>query len=334
MEGGAANTGGASAPSTSAAAPASAPAAAPAATPAAPSTGSPTQALADAAAATPANTPADKRLPVVIDGVKREMTRRELADYLANEADEEDVVSTYRLRAAAQARMKAAAEERKRVEREIARIKDPEQMMSALIEHHGGDHKKIDAAVEKYYKDRLAREQLSPAEREALELRQENERLRAEHQARQEREQAVRRQQMQKAAAEEYRKSFGEAIVAAKLPNTKHTLARMAAHAQAMLDAGVKPDAARIAADVRAELRGEWEAMHGSLDDDGMLELLGEERMKRIRQRDVERLKAAQAAVVPAVTASPRRPDGKFASKAETQAPRSMRDFFAKRRGA
>jgi hypothetical protein len=330
MSDGAPTSGGASAPSTTAAAPAPAPAAAPAAPSA-----SPTQALADAAGSAPANAApaaADKRLPVVIDGVKREMTRRELADYLANEADEEDVVSTYRLRAAAQARMKAAAEERKRVEREIARIKDPEQMMSALIEHHGGDHAKIDAAIEKFYRDRLAREQMTPAEREALELRQENDRLRAEHQERQQREQAARREQLKRQASEEYRKSFGEAIVAAKLPNTKHTLARMAAHAQAMLDAGVKPDATRIAADVRAELRGEWEAMHGSLDDDGMLELLGEERMKRIRQRDVERLRAAQAAVVPAASASPRRPDGKFASKAETQAPRSMRDFFEKRR--
>lgn len=329
---------GTSAPTTSAA-PASAPASpAPAAAPSTPATPS------GASAATPAtpNAPAaptgqqappvaaaDRKLPVIIDGKRVEMTRREYADYLANDAPEDDVVSTYRLRAAAQARMKEAAEQRKAIDAQIARIKDPEQMMSALIEHHGGNQQAIDAAIEKYYRQRLAESELTPEQREMAKLRAENERHKSEAQKRQEAAQAQRKQALTQKAAQEYRTSFVAAIEATKLPKTPATMRRMAAHAEAALAAGVQRSAAEIAADVREEMRAEWAELHGGMDDDGMLELLGEERLKRIRARDVERLKAQQAAAVtPAVTSTPRQSDGKFAPKA----PQSTRAFFEKLR--
>jgi hypothetical protein len=322
-----------SAPTTSAA-PAASPT--PAAAPSAPSTTP--QASSAPAAASNAPAPAtgqqappaqERKVPVIIDGKRVEMTRREMADYLANDAPEDDVVSTYRLRAAAQARMKEAAEQRKAVEAQIARIKDPEQMMSALVEHHGGNQQAIDAAIEKYYRQRLAESEMTPEQRESAKMRAELEKYRGAEEQRKEAAAAQRKTQLMQKAASDYRKSFGEAIESAKLPATPATMRRMAAHAEAALVAGVQRSAAEIAADVRAEMRQEWAELHGGMDDDGMLELLGEERLKRLRARDVERFKAAQAAAVPAAPAAPvpRAPDGKFAPKSQ-----STRDFFEKLR--
>jgi hypothetical protein len=326
----------ASAPTTSAA-----PTAAPAASPA-PSAPASSPGTSSAASSTP-NAPApatgqqsapaapatERKVPVIIDGKRVEMTRREMADYLANDAPEDDVVSTYRLRAAAQARMKEAAEQRKAVEAQIARIKDPEQMMGALIEHHGGNQQAIDAAIEKYYRARLAESEMTPEQRERAKMQAELDRYKSEETKRKEVAAQQRKTQLMQKAASDYRKSFGEAIASAKLPATPATMRRMAAHAEAALAAGVQRSAADIARDVREEMRAEWAELHGGMDDDGMLELLGEERLKRIRARDVERFKAAQAAAVAPVTAPspPRAPDGKFAPKSQ-----STRDFFEKLR--
>jgi hypothetical protein len=330
----------AAAPST-AAAPASAPSASPA--PAAPSSApaststpaanGPPPATSGEAAANSAPAAEWKR-KVKIDGREVEVDSKELPAWFREAAGEEEALSTYRLRAAAQARMKEAAELRKQSEAVIGRVKNPEQMMDALLELHDGKQDAVDRAVEAYYAKRLRESEMTPEQRELEQYRR-----READRTRQEQER-VEQQRQQEAArlreqyAKQWQAEFPEAAKGSKLPWSKPIAARMVQHARAALEAGEQVDAKAIARDVAAELREEWEAIHGSADDDALLGLIGEERMKRIRARDVERLKAAQMPPTPPPATreqspQPRNENGQFASQKLT----STRDFFQRRRG-
>jgi hypothetical protein len=332
-----------SAPTTSAAAPApSAPAAnsAPSGT-AAPGGASPAP-LASAAASTPANAaPQPWRSKVKVNGKEIDVSDKEIPAWFREAVGEEEAISTYRLRAAAQTSMKTAAEMRKESERILSSVKTPEQMMDALVRLYDGDRSKIDAAVEGFY-TRLAKEQaMSPEQREAKRLREENARLKAEQEARTKAEAEQRRETMRVKAREQFQREFPPALeavgLAAKTKDGKpsRALKLLAQHAMEAVNAGEAMDVARLAKDVATELREEWEALHGSLSEEQLLGLIGEERMAKVRAKDVERLRASQQATVPAVTSGvpQRAADGKFASREAAAKPASMREWFEKRRG-
>lgn len=312
------------------AAPASAPSVP--STAAAPAANSPPPATSGEPAANGAPPPKAEpwRRKVKVHGREIEVDDKEIPQWLRDAAGEDEALSLYRIKTAGMTSLKEAAEQRKQADAIMSRLKG-DSMVDALLELHGGDAAKVDAAMERYYAQRLREAEMSPQEREHARLQREiaemQQRKEAEQRERQEAEHARRKQEY----AQRWQAEFPEAAKAAKLPWGKGTARRMVAHAREALAAGEQIDPQQIARDVAAELREEWHALHGEADDDSLLELIGDERMKRIRARDVERLKAQQAPAAP--PPAPRNPEtGQFQRKADER-PMSTRDFFAKRRG-
>jgi hypothetical protein len=275
---------------------------------------------------------AEWRRKVKIDGREVEVGEQDIPAWLREAAGEEEALSTYRIRAAAQARMKEAAEQRKQSEAIMGRLRG-DTMVEALLELHGGDHAKVDAAMERYYAQRLRESEMTPQQREHAKLQRELEQMRTEKQRHEEERKTAERARQRDEYAKRWQAEFPEALKSVRLPMNKATVARMVAHAREALAANQPIEPMELARNVAAEMREEWAAMHGEADDDSLLELIGEDRMKRLRQRDVERLKAQQAPAAPP-PAPPRQPDGRFAStKGGEQPIVRTRDFFQKRRG-
>lgn len=313
----------AAAVSAPAAAPApSAPAASPA--PSAPSTptsapsttASPSMPSAIGGDAPSTSTPAAPvKRKIVVNGAALEVD--DVPQWLADSIGEDGALSLRRLRAAGHTSMQEAARLRAETEATLESLKSPEQMMAKLLSLHGNDPSAVDRAIEAYYTQRLREQEMTPEQRELAQLRREREesqktRAQQEAEAKAARSKAVREEYATKA-----REALPGALQAAGLPHTKAVVQRVAAAAQEAIRSGedvdaVMGDMARIARSVKAEMLEEWRELHGAMDPEALAGLLGDEKLKALRARDVERLKAAQAGVAPAVRA----PDGRFAKTA------------------
>lgn len=275
---------------------------------------------------------AEWRRKVKLHGKEVEVSDREIPAWMREHFGEEEAVSLYRVKTAGMTALKEAAELRKQNEAALSRLKG-EQLIDALVEINGGDLSVVDNLIAKHYEKRVREAEMTPQERERAKLQRELEQMRAEKQRHDEERRNAERARQRDEYAQRWQTEFPEAAKAARLPWTKATAARMVAHAREALAANEPIDVGSIARDVAAELREEWHALHGESDDDSLLELIGEERMKRIRARDVERLKASQAPVAPpAAPPAPRRENGQFAPQKDAP-PMRTRDFFQKRRG-
>lgn len=142
--------------------------------------------------------------------------------------------------------------------------------------------------------DLIAEEQLSPEERKIREY----EAKLAEYEAHQEQ---LRQQHEQKQlqaeterAQQEYAEAFEAALAETGLEATPHRLARMAFLAHSALENDIEADPAQLAQAVAEEHRGDIGAHLDSLEVDQLIELIGPERMKAIRQRDIERVNASK----------------------------------------
>lgn len=308
----------AAAVSAPAAAPApSAPAASPA--PSAPSTPTPSPAASSSAPASPsidasaASTPAAAaKRKIIVNGSTMEVD--DVPQWLADSIGEDGALSLRRLRAAGQTSMQEAAKMRAEAEARLTRLKSPESMMEGLMELYGGNAEAIDAAMERFYTQRLREQEMTPEQRELAQLRRERE----QHTKTREQQESEAKAARSKAVREEYaakgRAALPSALQAAGLPHTKVVVQRVAAAAQEAIRSGEDVDDVmngmdRIARSVKAEMLEEWRELHGAMDPEALAGILGDERLKALRARDVERLKAAQAGAAPAVRA----PDGRFA---------------------
>jgi hypothetical protein len=166
-------------------------------------------------------------------------------------------------------KMQAAAKERK----EAAALKaDAQSILDSLgkdykaaLRKAGHDPIKI---AEQILTEALAEHSLSPAEKEARALREENERYKAEQAQREEQEKQA------KANAEVTRweqaldRKFSSAIQATGLPKTARVVARMAEKAEAYWSSGVEASVEDIAAEVKSDLIAERREMIQSAKDD------------------------------------------------------------------
>lgn len=323
-------------------APAAAPApSAPAASPAAPSTPAATPStspvVSSTAAAPAANEPPPKpKRAIVVNGQTREVD--DVPDWLVDGIGEDNALSLRRLRAAGHTAQQEAARIRQEAESRLARLKNPDSVMDGLMELYGGNAEAIDAAMERFYTQRLREQEMTPEQRELQQLRkQRDEQLKSRAQ-----QEAEAKAAQSKAVREEYaakaRAALPDALKSVGLPHTKAVVQRIAAHARQLIESGedadrVMTNMASVARSVKAEMLEEQRELYGSMDGASLAELLGEEKLRALRAHDVERVKAAQAAAAPVVRA----PDGRFSSPAAAangEPKVGLQEFFRRRREA
>ncbi len=199
-------------------------------------------------------------------------------------------------------KMQSAAKEKK----EALAIRAEAQALSdsfskdykAAIRRSGGDPMKV---AEQILTEELAEYQLSPAEKEARTLREENERYKAEKAERE------KTEQEQKATAEVTRweqaldRKFTSAIQATGLPKTARVVARMAEKAEAYWSSGVEASVEEIAAEVKSDLIAERRELIQSAKDDHEREsFFDEAELEIARKAALRRAQGAQLKPQPA----------------------------------
>jgi hypothetical protein len=212
-----------------------------------------------------------------------------------SEIDEAELVSRYQKSTSAEKKFQEASQKMKQTEAFMKQLKeDPISVLNnpAL----GLDFRRV---AESYLEGILQDELMDPKDKKLRDTESELEKYRREDKQRREdaaREQEVRRaeefERLKTKHAEEYTKSFSEALETEGLPKSPQTVRRMAQYMEQAIKAGVKVSAAEVAALVKDDYIQEQRALMSGMDAERLAELLGEEGVSKLRARNVASLKS------------------------------------------
>lgn len=219
------------------------------------------------------------------------------------EVDESELLKGYSMAKSANERFMKAAEEKKRAEaerQEAIKLRDamkdnPFEVMKAL----GIDPRKVS---EDYLIKQLEYEALSPEAKKAMELEQKlkayeekeaKATAEAEERARQEKEEkeTAEIKAMSEKAAKEYEVQFLEALEGSKLPKTPQMVAKIAEKMYDAMEQGYELPVKHAVKLVEKDLLMVKKALMETMSPDELAEFLGEDHIKKLRKRDVEKLK-------------------------------------------
>jgi hypothetical protein len=219
------------------------------------------------------------------------------------DVDVDELMASYSKVKAANKRFEEAAAERKAAaaeKAEAARLK--EAMKSdpwTVLKEFGVDSRK---AAEDFLIEQLKLEQMTPEQKEAMELKRklkEYEEREAQIKAEAEEKQKKEQEESEKAEllkmteefTKEYENEFEAALSGSKLPRKPEIIAKMAEKMYEAELEGYRMTAKQAAVIVEREIKALKAALLDGLDADSLAEFLGEENLKKVRKRDVEKLK-------------------------------------------
>lgn len=210
------------------------------------------------------------------------------------ELDEAEVIRRAQKASVAEKRFAEASEMRKQAFDLIQRLKsDPRGVLSDP--NIGVDVLKF---AEQVVWEKIQDQTLTPEQKKARAQAQELERYR-------EQEKAWKAQQAEQQMAavraryvKEYDNKITKALQNSGLPKTPITVKRMTDYMLAALKNGYDADPEDIVPQLREDYSKEHREMYGSLSEEELIKLVGEETMKRIRKADLQRLKATTGKVV------------------------------------
>jgi len=223
-------------------------------------------------------------------------------------ASEAELVRLAQLGLGAHEKFEQAATSRKKAEAILELLqKDPQKALQSL----GHDVRKM---AEDYLMNEAKKQMMSPEERQKSEIMAEIDRLRAEKDdlVKQQREERI--QKLQTKYESDIQDQIIKAIDTYKLPKNPKTVARIAEYMASALENGYEATAADVATRVRGDLEDEHKSLFSHYDVDDLVKLLGDEQLKKIRQYEVQKVKA-KAPVAPtkteAVASKPQSDDDK-----------------------
>lgn len=212
-----------------------------------------------------------------------------------NVTDEAELVRLAQLGLGAHEKFEAAASTRKKAEAILEVLqKDPAKALQSL----GLDVRKL---AEEYLVAEAKKQMMSPDERQRSEVKQEIERLKAEKDQllKEKRDQQISQLQVK------YETDIQEQIIGAidkyKLPKNPKTVARIAEYMANALENGYEATALDVATRVKQDLEEEYKTHLSSYTVEDLIKALGEDKLKSIRQYEVQKVKAK---TVPSMTKS------------------------------
>lgn len=230
-----------------------------------------------------------------------------------SEIDEAELVSRYQKSTSAEKKFQEASQKMKQTDAFMKQLKeDPISVLNnpAL----GLDFRRV---AESYLEGILQDELMDPKDKKLRDNESELEKYRREDKQRREdasREQEVRRaeefERLKTKHAEEYTRSFSEALEVEGLPKSPQTVRRMAQYMEQAIKAGVKVSAAEVAALVKDDYLQEQKHLMSGMDAERLAELLGEEGVSKLRARNVANMKSSFGKPVQP-SASTSKPQGK-----------------------
>lgn len=229
-----------------------------------------------------ANAAQKKMYKVMIDGAESEVT-------------EEQLLRDYQTAKASAKRFEEGNRLRGQAERFVEQLRaDP----LSILQHPslGID---FPALAEQFMYEKIQNEMLSPEERQVRQERAELERYRASEAERVAREKEMRMNQLRDHYANDYTQKFTTALEQTGLPRTAWTVSRMASYVSQSLQSGYQPDLSEVAKLVHQDFVTEQKALFGSLDGSKLVELLGDDFAKKIRDAEIAKFKGTTAAAAP-----------------------------------
>lgn len=199
---------------------------------------------------------------------------------------------------AASKRFQEAAQMRREAENVLSQIRDPKKAMKLLSDPKLGlDKGQITEAMEEWYNENvITPSQMTPEQRELAEYKT---KLSAYEQAEKAKADADAAEEQKKLDSErdtqETQKIQAEILEALKdsgLPKTKYTAARLAYWMRVNESQGIKAPAALLVQQVQSELRATVNSLTEASEGDMLVNLLGENTVKKIRKHDLERIRA------------------------------------------
>lgn len=182
--------------------------------------------------------------------------------------------------------------------------------------------------AEEYLRNELQKEVLTDEQRKMLELEQKLAEYEAEKKMKEEEEKASRISELQKHYEAELSDKIIKAIETYKLPRNERTISRIAEKLYVALENGYEIDPLDVAPIVKQEVEEELKGMYGTLDVESMLQILGEDNLKKIREHELKKVKEKAPKEVMKTTpvATPKSEDEDETKKASKKMKAS--DFF------
>jgi hypothetical protein len=206
---------------------------------------------------------------------------------------EEELIARARMGEAADQRFNEAAKLRKETEAHLGRLRDPEQVMDALLDPKLGYTKEqIRAKFEEWYErefiepEKLTEDQKKLREAEArLKKYADEDKQRAEAKTKAEQEQLTEK------ARGEIQSQIIEALDSGALPKTNFTVRRLAYWIQRNQANGFNAPTSLLVSQVRNEFTASMRDMVEASDGEKLIQLLGDGIVQKIRKYDLEQLK-------------------------------------------
>lgn len=202
-----------------------------------------------------------------------------------------------------------AAKARKEAEEKLAKIKDPRELRK-ILQEAGVDFRKVS---EEYLFEQLEEDNLTPEQKELRELKRFKEEQERLAQERAQQEEQARLQAAEEHYTQHYDNQIVKALEASALPRSPGVIRRVAQHMLTALESDIDLDPADAIEMVRADYATDIKSVLGGLNENDLLQLLGDDVAGKIRKADLARVKTAPT--------QPRDQSGRFVPKAAEGAP-------------
>jgi thiaminase len=214
----------------------------------------------------------------------------------------EEVTAGYQKISAANKRLAEAAQERKKIEAEFQDVQRMKAYMlknpTKALREFGVDQKDLLAHYEEVLWEQIQEEKRSPEEKEAIKAKREIEALRQEHAALLEKLNQEESRKKEDALnkeiekqTEEYSRQILDTLQKVNIPVTDEVVLYMTEKMSAAIDEQVDLSFEDIAHAYKQDRELEARSLLSKLSVEQLMELLGEDRMKQVRAKDVANLK-------------------------------------------
>ena len=214
---------------------------------------------------------------------------------------QDELVKLAQLGLAGHKRMQEAARMTKDAQTRIAQSEKLLEMLKndpkSIIMHPelGIDPETIKKFAEEYLSGEIEKAQMTPEQRRLKEL---EEKLAAKEAEEKKREEEARQAEYEKLTSQyeaQYEKEIPDALQKAGLPTTPKTVAQVAHYLSTALEMGYELPISEAARRTKQDFIDWQKELYGSVGEDKILELLGEDVASKIRKADVSRFKVKDA---------------------------------------
>ena len=216
------------------------------------------------------------------------------------EVSEEDAIVAWQKGKSADKRFQEAAVTRKQAEQFLGMLKkastDP-SVLEQLFAHPLMGNANYQEIAEKYLYSKIQQAQMTPEQRELAEARQKLAQIEAEKKAFLEAEEQTKSAELEKKYSEDYHKDIIQTLEGSQLPKSEWAVKRLANYMHMGLKRGVELKASDVLPLVVEDYKTEFKSLFGGLPGDKLLDILGDDVAKSLRELDLAKVRGGNGGV-------------------------------------